>query len=342
MTAREIIQKRLNHEGTAITPYEFRFGANLERRIAEHYKDENWRSKMLRKFLCHYLHADTHQLKPIDDIYSRDAYGALWRMDKKPWHLETPPLAEPSFEGYNFPGAEVFVAPILADKPAAIEQYNADDEHYRMITMGWGVFEHTWGIRGFENTLMDTITDEDFYQELVEKITDIHVAMVRACADVPADAFFFGDDWGDQRGVIIGAARWRKFIKPCWAKIYAEAHKQGKKIIHHCCGSVIDIYEDMIEIGLDCHESVQPEAHGMNPDVLKAKFGSRMSFWGCLGSQSLLTSGTPAEISREIKRLNNLFKEDGGYILAPAKPLLDEMDLDRALAVVETLAELNG
>ena len=91
---------------------------------------------------------------------------------------------------------------------------------------------------------------------------------------------------------------------------------------------------------MDCHESVQPEAYCMEPQFLKKKWGDRISFWGCLGSQGVLNSGKPAEIQAEIKRLDRLFKQDGGYILAPSKPLFDEMDIEKAIAVVETLSEL--
>ena len=342
MTAREIVKKRLNHEGTDITPYSVEFEPQLHQKLTEYYKDENWETKKLRQFMCHYLTVDTVQMQPINDIYAKDGYGALWRMDKFPWHLETPPLDEPSFEGYDFPSSAKFVNPILQNKKAAIELYNNDNEHYRVINLGWGVFEHTWRIRGFENALVDTMMDEDFYQELTEKITAIYIDMLKACEDVPADAFLFGDDWGEQRGVIIGAEKWRKLIKPCWKRIYAEVHRQGKVVLQHSCGSIVDIYDDLAEIGMDCHESVQPEARGMAPEIIKEKWGSKISFLGCLGSQGILNFGTPDEIKTEIFRLRDLFKKDGGYILAPAKPLQDEMDIEKAVAVVEALSELNN
>jgi len=342
MTAREIITKRLNYEGTEITPYELFIEDGLNAKLAEYYKDEHWREKKLRRFTCYCLNVDTQLLEPIDEVYSRDAFGALWRMDKKPWHLETPPMKEATLDGYKFPSSDVFTKPINENKVEAVKKYNEDNEHYRIINMGWGIFENTWRLRGFENMLMDTFDDEDFYMEICEKITDLYLAMLRACEDVPADAYLLGDDWGDQRGIILGPERWRKFIKPCWEKLYSEIRRQGKKSIQHSCGSIVDIYEDLIEIGMDCHESVQPEARGMATEDLKAKFGGRVSFWGCLGSQSTLNNGTPKEIENEVKRLHNLFKDDGGFVLQPAKALFDEMDLDRAVALIETLAELNG
>lgn len=341
MTAREIIQKRMNHEGTDVTPYSVIFEPELYKRLTEYYKDENWESKRLRQFSCYELSVDTVLMEQCDETYSKDGYGALWRMDRKPWHLQTPPLSEPSLEGYEFPSAKKFVDPVLKSKAEAIKRYENDTEHYRIIGMGWGIFEHTWRMRGFENALTDTVTDEDFYKEVTGRITDNYIEMLKACEDVPADAYLFGDDWGDQRGVIIGQDRWRKFIKPCWERIYSEVHRQGKIAIQHSCGSIVSIYDDLAEIGMDCHESVQPEAFGMEPSLIKKQFGSKISFWGCLGSQGILASGSPKEVEREIKRLADLFKEDGGYVLAPAKPLMDEMKLESAVAVVETLAELN-
>lgn len=341
MTAREIIKQRMNHEGTDITPYTVDFEPLLYQKLCDYYKDENWYDKKLKRYMCAYLNADTVLMEQVDDIYSQDGYGALWRMDKKPWHLEKPPFDDAVLDTSKFPTSEKFVQNILRQKEYAIAAYNADTERYRIINMGWGVYEHTWRLRGFENALMDMITEEDFYRELTEHITDIYIDMLKACEDVPADAFLFGDDWGDQRGVIMGADIWRKFLKPCWARIYSEVHRQGKLVMQHSCGSIAEIYDDLIEIGMDCHESVQPEAEGMAPEVIKKRWGDRMSYWGCLGSQGILSHGTPAEIRAEIIRLTELFKADGGYILAPAKPLFDEMPVDRAIAVIETLAELN-
>ena len=341
MTAREVIQKRLNHEGTDITPYAIEFEEGVEDRLSEYYRDPDWKKKKLREFSCSYLHVDTQLYNELDEVYMKDAYGALWRFDKKPWHLETPPLDEPSLDGYDFPGPDVFTKQIHDKKAEAIKKFNENNEQYRIINMGWGVFEHSWRVRGFNNALSDMITDEDFYIELTTKIADNYVEMIRACADIPADAFLFGDDWGEQRGIIFGPERWRKFIAPCWERIYAEVHKQEKKVIHHSCGSIAEIYDDCIAIGMDCHESVQPEAAGMAPERIKEKWGSRISFWGCLGSQGILHHGTPSEIKAEIFRLADLFKKSGGFVLAPAKPLVEDMDIKKAAAVIDAFSELS-
>jgi uroporphyrinogen decarboxylase len=78
----------------------------------------------------------------------------------------------------------------------------------------------------------------------------------------------------------------------------------------------------------------------MEPSQLQKKWGDKISFWGCLGNQSTLFSGTPDDIRSEIIRLDNIFKRKGGYLLAPAKPLPDEMPVEKAVAVVETFSEI--
>ena len=92
---------------------------------------------------------------------------------------------------------------------------------------------------------------------------------------------------------------------------------------------------DVIEIGLDVLESVQPEAAGMNPYELKKKWGDKIAFWGGLGSQSTIPFGTPAEIRLEVQHLRREMGKGGGYILAPAKALQPETPTENAAAVVD-------
>ena len=166
-------------------------------------------------------------------------------------------------------------------------------------------------------------------------LAELCLALVAECADIPADAIMMGDDWGHQQGVMIGPERWRKYFKPRYARIFDAIHHQGKLAIMHCCGSVADIMGDIIEIGLDVLESVQPEAAGMNPYALKRAWGDKITFWGGLGSQYTIPFAPPDEIRKEIRRLRREMSRGGGYILAPAKPLRVETPTENAVAVVE-------
>jgi len=269
----------------------------------------------------------------------RDAFGSLWRIDRRPWHLETPALAEPTLYGCDFPAPSRFRIESLRGPADAA---GAAAEQFTIVEVGWGLFEQAWRLRGFEDMLMDSVLHEDFYEELLDKLLELYLAHVARLKDVPSDGILFGDDWGEQRGVILGPDRWRKFLKPRWAKLYRAVHDQGKVALTHSCGSVAEILPDIIEIGLDVLESVQPEAAGMNPYELKRKFGKKITFWGGLGSQSTIPFGTPASIKAEVARLCAEMGAGGGYILAPAKALQPGTPVANALAVIEAFATQNA
>lgn len=340
MNPREMVLAQIHHQETNPVPYTFGCeDAELSKQLQEHYGEEQWK-KLFVPYMIHVGGVDALRREQIDDTYARDVFGTLWRLDRRPWHMEEPGMQQPSFEGYDFPTPEQFVNPTLkANADKAIE---AHPESFSIIGLGWGLFEQSWGIRGFENTMMDVVAEPDFHAELLDRLTELRLSMVEQCADIPADAIMFGDDWGDQRGVIIGPERWRQFLKPRWAEIYEAVHAQGKITISHCCGSIADIMPDIIEIGLDVLESVQPEPAGMNPYELKKRYGDKITFWGCLGSQSTIHFGTPQEIHNEVQRLIQKMGRGGGYILAPAKSLQPGTPLENAIAVVDAFTNQEG
>jgi uroporphyrinogen decarboxylase len=336
MTPREIVLSQIRHQETKDIPYTLPVEEDVARRLDGHYGSAAWRTR-LTPYMVSVGAVDTDPKEAIDKTYFRDSYGGIWRQDLLPWHLVKPPLSEPSFAGYEFPRPDVFLRPEWKKKALLTCHQNPDS--FRIGNLGWGLFERSWNLRGFENILMDAVTDPDFFEEVLDRLTGLYLAFVDYTAELPIDGILFGDDWGDQRGVILGPERWRRFLKPHWAKIYAAVHAKGKIVMGHSCGSVADIMPDLIEIGLDVLESVQPEAAGMNPYELKRKWGDKITFWGCLGSQSAIPWGTPEELQSEIRHLKTEMGKGGGFILSPAKPLQRETPTRNAVAIVEAFTE---
>ena len=336
MKPRDFVLQQIHHRETRPVPYSLGFGDGTDKLLDDYYGTPSWRER-LTPYIVHVAALDTIRLQPVGDGRSRDVFGGIWRMDRRPWHLESPGLARPSFRDYAFPDAECFAAPDLREK--ARHQMATYADSFTVCDIGWGLFEQSWRIRGFENALMDAVLRPDFYAELLDRLTDLHLSHVAQCADIPVDAIQFGDDWGNQRGVTLGPDRWRKFIKPRWARIYEAVHAQGKIVINHSCGSVADIMGDIVEIGLDVLESVQPEAAQMSPYALKRRWGDKITFLGGLGSQSTIPFGTPQEIRDEVKRLCVEMGRGGGYILHPAKSIQPGTPMKNAVAVFEAFTD---
>jgi len=331
MTPREIVLEQIHHRETSQIPYTLAFEPDVGTRLDEHFGGDAWRGKLV-PYIARCGGVASPPNERIDDTHHRDAFGTVWRTDELPSAVVEPGLKAPSFQGYAFPSAETFLDSAVKDN--AKKRAGELSRSFSIVSPGLCLWQ-SWYLRGFQNTLMDCAAEEDFYAELLERMTELCLALVEECADVPADAIMMGDDWGNQRGVMIGPERWRRYFKPRYARIFDAVHAQGKLAIMHCCGSVADIMADIIEIGLDVLESVQPEAAGMNPYALKKAWGDKITFWGGLGSQYTIPFAAPDEIRQEIRRLRNEMGRGGGYILAPAKPIRVETPTENAVAVAE-------
>jgi uroporphyrinogen decarboxylase len=333
-----MVLEQIHHRETHPVPYSLGFEGDVAEQLDAYYGSPEWRDRLI-PYIVTVGGIDTVGQVRVDEAHIRDAFGSLWRDDRRPWHLVEPALRRPSLIGFEFPTADQFIGDAQALKANALKACAEKPESFQIISIGWGLFEHSWRLRGFENAMMDAATEPDYYAELLDRLTDLFLAFVEVWADVPADAIMFGDDWGFQQGVILGPERWRAFIKPRWAKVYQAVHAQGKRTISHCCGSIVDILPDIVEIGLDVLESVQPEARGMNPYALKKRWGDQITFWGCLGSQSTIQFSSPQGIAVEVQRLCAEMGAGGGYILAPAKSLQPGTPVENAAAVVQAFTE---
>ena len=334
MIPKERVIAQLKHRETECIPYaHLDFEGDVAERLDGHYGGAAWRER-----ICNHIRhvPGLRDGMPYGQGNSvRDPFGSVWRMDLRPFHLEEPGLKEPSFAGYHFPEVEDFL--FQGWREASLAEIEKQQDCFLVVGFGFGLFERTWAIRGFENVLMDSLAEPAFYEGLVERVADLQLAIVGRLVTLPVDGIMFSDDWGDQRGVLLGPENWRRFLKPHLARMYDVVQQAGKYVLSHCCGHVTEIIPDLIEIGLDCLQSIQPEA--MDPYELKREYGREMVFWGGLGSQRTIPFGTPDEIRGEVAKLCRVMGKGGGYILGPAKGLQPETSTENAAAVVDAFLE---
>jgi len=340
MTQKERVIAQIKYKETDFIPYTLGFEADeVVESLNSYYGGNFWQDKIDKHIVGVPSVGLGIDLRP-EKIFSTDIYGTLWRVDKRPFHLEKPVLSKPTLSGYEFPDIEMFFEEGWYER--ALGLISEKKNHFLVARIGWGLHDRIWTMRGFENALIDSIANPVFYGKLIERIAEQQTELIDRVLTLPVDGIMFEDDWGYQEGVMLGAERWRKYFKSRLAAMYAKVHKAGKYVLSHCCGSIEEILSDVIEIGLDVYQSVQPEAKNNNPYRLKKLYGKDITFWGCLGSQSVIPFGTPSEIKSEIKKLCQEMGRGGGYILAPAKAIQSETPTENAVAIVEAFLKQAG
>jgi len=145
------------------------------------------------------------------------------------------------------------------------------------------------------------------------------------------DCFHFGDDWGQQKGLIMGPRCWRTFIKPYLSRMYAKAHAAGKFVSQHSCGDIREVMQELHEIGLNMYQTFQPEIYGY--DYAKEIYG-KITVWGGVSTQRDLPTKTPEQIAQITRELMDAFPH-GGLVAAPTHAVPGDVPPENLLAMLE-------
>jgi uroporphyrinogen decarboxylase len=159
--------------------------------------------------------------------------------------------------------------------------------------------------------------------------------LVRRVLAFDIDGVRFGDDWGQQRGLIMGPVLWRRYIKPRVKRLYGIVKAAGRKVFIHCCGKIDEIFPDLIECGVDVFNPFQPEV--MDVGEMKRLYGRDITFFGGISTQKTLPCGTVSQARDEMRRLIDMIGRDGGYIAAPAHDVPRDARPENVAAVLDVL-----
>jgi uroporphyrinogen decarboxylase len=304
--------------------------SELAQKLDVYFKNNSWRNKLNSCIFG--THIGFIREKPKNG-YVRDTFGVLLQVGNIT-HSADLSLKKPDLSGFKWPNPEEMV-----DWDDLNRQINTHKDCFQLWGPAMGLFERGWLLRGSENFLMDMIEEEQFVHDLLDGITNVHLKFIDTIyAHAPIDAIFGGDDVCDQRGVIMGIERWRKFFKPRLKQVIDRAHKHGLPYIAHSCGNVLPLVDDLIEIGLDGLETLQPEV--MDLTTLKQKANGKLALIGGMGVQNMLYYGTAEEIRNETHRLKKILGKNGGYVLAPSKTPEHE-PVENIAAFIEAILEHN-
>lgn len=186
---------------------------------------------------------------------------------------------------------------------------------------------------------MDFVLNPD----LAEKILDIpfhyHLTAAKKLVEMGVDMIWTGDDVGTQSTMMISPKLWRRFFKPRMAEFIAALKKinPGVKVAYHSDGMIYPIIPDLIEIGVDVLNPVQPAC--MNPERVKKEFGNKLCFWGSIDEQYTLPFGSPAEVEHEIKSRLKTLGKNGGLIIGPTHHVQLDTPMENFWAMVNTITD---
>ncbi len=204
------------------------------------------------------------------------------------------------------------------------------------------VFEAAWYLRGLDNLLSDFLCDEDMARACMEKMTAAQCDIARNAALAGVDMIGFGDDVGSQRAMMMSPEVWRTWVKPATAATIAAAKAVNPDVLalYHSDGVIYDIIPELIEIGVDILNPIQPEC--MDPVLLKEKYGDRLSFWGTVGTQTTMPFGTPQEVRDTVRRMIETVGVGGGLTIAPTHLLEPEVPWENIEAFMDAVREYGG
>lgn len=327
MNRRERVITAIRHENTDIVPYHIDFTMQEQERVAEYLGDPDF----VRKIGNHIDHTYFGDLDEFMPGYFKDKFGVIWNrsgVDKDIGVIEGLVIPEPVIGSYKFPEIDFN---ILHERFRNLA--NSKNETFRLGMIGFSMFERAWSLRGMENLLTDMILEPEFVDWLMDSICDFNMKILDIAMQYDLDGFYFGDDWGQQSGLITGPDLWRKFIKPRMARMYERVKSSGKFVVQHSCGDIEQIFPDLIDIGLDVYQTFQPEIYDIKR--IKREFGSKLSFWGGISTQRLLPYSTPEELRKVVPEIIKTMSENGGYIAAPTHSVPGDVPPENIVALIE-------
>jgi hypothetical protein len=203
--------------------------------------------------------------------------------------------------------------------------------------------KHPKGIRAVDEWYVSTSLRRDYVYEIFERQCEIallNLEKIHAMVgERPTAALVSGTDFGAQNGPFISPKAYRSLFKPFHIKVneWIHTHTNWKTFIH-CCGSIWLLLDDIVDAGFDCLNPVQTSAADMDPEALKAKYGSRVAFWGGgIDTQKVLPFGTPEEITEMVRGRMAIFGAGGGFVFNPIHNVQAGIPIENLLALYEAV-----
>lgn len=289
-----------------------------------------------------------HPDEEMDDRTFRDEWGLVRRLSSNGYYYDfvQAPLAE-----CGSLDACLAELQLPGDEKTRMRGLGADAARIRAAGYAvgaWcfaGIFEMVFWLRGYKNGYLDFATRPALAEGLMDALLEVQVRFWEALlgsADGKVDVALLTEDLGTQQATMISPKQFHDLVKPrIGALIRAiKAKSPGTKILLHSDGAIFPIIEDLIDIGVDILNPIQPGAEGMDPARIKREYGSDLAFHGAIDIQQVLSRGTEEDVRASVHRMVELLGASGGYIVAPAHCVQPDVPPENVMALVHAVREL--
>ena len=210
---------------------------------------------------------------------------------------------------------------------------------YVLVEIWTSDFEKAYNARGIQNFLADMAGEPEFAKKILDFITEKNLTFLEQIVRVPGiDGVLLGNDWGSQRDLLMSPTTWRTLLAPGAKREYDVIREAGLDVWVHSCGNIRQIIPDLVEMGVNVLNPVQPEC--MDIQELKDTFGDKMTFWGGISTQRTLPFGTPDEVEEETRRVTEAMSQNGGYLLAAAQGIQADVPFENLCRLIDTANEI--
>jgi uroporphyrinogen decarboxylase len=214
------------------------------------------------------------------------------------------------------------------------------------LNLGWEpVFCRVLDLFGMEAGMMAMRTNPSLIEAAVCHIEEYIMEKTVRSLDVVADRidfYWYGDDFGTQRGMMIRPEDWRRFFAPTYRRLIDQARGYGLKNWFHACGAFPQVMPDLVDMGIDVWETSQVHLAGNNPEKLKREYGEQITFCGGINTQWTLPFGTTEDVRREVRERIAVLGKGGGYICGPDHTVRPEVPVDNVVAMLDEAKSFRG
>jgi len=214
---------------------------------------------------------------------------------------------------------------------------NYQNEYFIVGVVVTTIFECAWALRGLDKLMMDFVVNPDIAERILDIPYKYHLEVAKRLTKMGVDMIWTGDDMGGQTNMLISPDYWRRFFKPRMANLFSEIKSINPevKIAYHSDGYIEPIIPELIEIGLDVLNPIQPAC--INIERVKKLYGDKLCFWGSIDEQHTLPFGTPEDVKREVKERIKTLGKNGGFIIGPTHHVQLDTPLENFWTMVETI-----